>query len=156
MDGLHIGRHIISLHAIAAGHRSYEVAPLIGERYGGAIILDLAAELEGLSTEGTLHTGIEVPHLVKRVGIAQREHGVSVRHLHKLIGDVATYTLGRRRGVKELGVLGFEILQLTHQAVKVEVRYLGPVEHVVVVVMSVQLFTQLRYTFVRGHRWREG
>ena len=64
-------------------------------------------------------------------------------HLCELLIEVAAYTLRWRVGVCHVGMARFEVLQLVHERVKFEVGNVGTIEHIVFVVVLVQLLAQL-------------
>ena len=71
--------------------------------------------------------------------------------LHEILVQVTPHTHGRRVFIVTLGMLGFQILQLTHQEVKRLVVYLGCIQHIVTMVVLVKFLTQLIYSFYFVH-----
>ena len=68
-------------------------------------------------------------------------------YLPELLVQVTAHTLGWRVGVGHLRMTGFQILQLVHHEVEFLVADGRLIQHVITVVMLVQLFPQLLYAF---------
>ena len=81
--------------------------------------------------------------LVERISIAQRQHGITVLDGGELGGNVAADAGRRRIGVGELGMRGLQLLQLAHHAVEIEIRNLGRVFDVVLMIVELELPAQL-------------
>ena len=110
-DGLHVVGHVITTNAIATGHGTHQSALLIGERNGKAVVFHLATDVKRLAMKPLHDTVvIEILHLLPVIGIGQREHGVFVRHLDKLLVQVATHSLRGRIGIIHVGMLGLKVL----------------------------------------------
>ena len=135
--GLYIVRHVISLLAVSAGDGPHQLPLFISQRDGGAVVFQFAAYFKIL-IQSLPHSFKEVGDFAFRVGVTQGEHGVFVGHLREVLVKVAAYAHGRRVGVCIFGMLIFKLLQLSHQVVKLLVGNFGRIQHIVVMVMSMQ------------------
>ena len=63
--------------------------------------------------------------------------------LRESVGKVGAYALRGRIGVGHIGVFAFELLQLFHEHVEIPVGDFGSVEHVVVIIVAVELVAQI-------------
>ena len=126
-----IGRHVVATHTIASRHAAHQFTLLVGERDAEAVKLEFAANVKGRATQSFAHSAIEIAHLCAVVGIAQRQHGIFVRNLLKLVLLVASYAHRWRIGVCHFWMLCFEFLKLVHQHIKIVVGNLGAILHVV-------------------------
>lgn len=98
------------MHAVASCDGLCQPSVNVGEGDGETVVLHLAAYLEGFAGETTLDAVVPLTHLLFRVGVGQREHGVTMRYLTEARLQVAAYALGGRVGVVELGVACLEVL----------------------------------------------
>ena len=142
LDGDDIGGHVVALHAVAAGHGAHQPPVFIGHRDGRAVILHLAHNLAGLTTQAVLGAAQEVLHFLDAVTVGQGHHGTLVAHLGETLADVAAHALGGGQRVLVLGIIPFQVLQFAQQGVKFLVAHRGGVQHVVVVVVAVDDFPQ--------------
>ncbi|MNV75175.1 hypothetical protein D3C71_1684490 [compost metagenome] len=71
-------------------------------------------------------------------------------HLAERAEGLAAYPLGRRVGGHQLRMLGLQGLQLAEQAVVLGIGHAGLVQHVVAVVVRIQLGTQFQDAFGGG------
>ena len=120
---------------------------LIEERDAQAVELQFATDVERLAAQALRHALIERLHVAARIGIAQREHGTLVRHRLEIVGAIAAHALRRRVGVAHLGMPLFEFLQFVHHVVELAIGNLGRVEHIIIIIVSVQLFAQKENAF---------
>ena len=146
LDGYHIGRHIITVHAIAACHGTHQPPVLICHRNRCAVILHFSHYLHRLTPKAILGAAQEVLHLLDAVAVGQRLHGALVRHLLEALAQVAAHSLCGRIWVEKLRIGLFQILQFAHFGVKFLVGYGGLVQHIVVVVMPVEVVSQRLYS----------
>lgn len=68
----------------------------------------------------------------------------------KLIAEVTTHTLRRTVGICQFGMAGLKVLEMVHQVIKLLITDLGPVKYVVVVIVTVQVCSQLQYLVLFG------
>ena len=115
---------------------------LIGHRDGCAVILHLAHNLAGLTTQAVLGTAQEVLHFLDAVTVGQGHHGTLVAHLYKALGDVAAHALGRGERVAILGIVAFQVLQFPQERVKFLIAYSWCIQHIVIAVVGVDDFPQ--------------
>ena len=115
-----IGRHIVTPHAIATGHRLDEASLLVDQRDGGAIVFQLGHQFERL-VQRPAHLLIEIAHLRLGIGVAQREHRVLMHDLGELLGEITAYTMRGRIGIVVSGIGLLQLLQLTHLLVELKI-----------------------------------
>ena len=147
-NGLHILGHIIAPGTVAPGHGLHQPSVLVDERDGGTVEFQFAHQLELLAHQPRAHPVVEGGHLFNRIGVAQRQHGVTVLDLRKGPVDVVAHPLRGRVGVEILGVGLFETLQFVHHLVEGAVVDGRGIQHIVVVVVLIELFAQSRYLFL--------
>ena len=149
--GLHVCRNIIALHTIATGDATHQLAVNIGKRNGKSVILHLAAHLKILATQSALHALIPVAHVLLVISVSQREHGILVHHLLKLAVQVASHTLRRRVWIRHLRMSSLKVLKFAHESIKVEIGNIRTVEHIILIIVFMQFFPKLQYSFFLVH-----
>ena len=142
-----------NLNTIATSHSANKLAIDIGERYRKSVVLHLTTHLEVLALKTTPNRIIPISHILLVVGIGKREHRILVGHLGEVLVQVAANTLGRRIGVCHLGMAGFQILKLVHQEVELLVGYSRLVKHIILIVVLMQLLTQIYNSFFFVHHF---
>ncbi len=144
-DGAHgaqVGGHVFAAGAVAAGGALHEHPALVAQADRQAVQLGLGREHQLRPLQLLADATHEVGHLVLAEGIAQRQHRQGVAHFGELRRRGIAHAPGGRIGGGQLRVLGFQRLELAHQAVVLDVRNVGLVEHVVAVVGVVELLAQ--------------
>ena len=126
---------------VAACDGTHQLAVLVFETDGSAVELQLAAYLEGL-VELTHGASPKVVDFLFVVGVAKRQHRRVVLHLLKVLTDVAAHALRWTVGVEELRIFLLELLQLLEFEVELHVADGRRVEHIVVVVVPIELVAQ--------------
>ena len=139
--GADIGRHVVALDAVAAGHGAHEPSVLVGERDGRAVEFQFADVVRGPGF--AFDAADELVQFVQRVGVAQRQHRVAVLHGPELGRQVASHAHRRRVGVGVFGVCALQILKFAHHRVELEIRNLRGVFDVIFEVMQFELPAQL-------------
>ena len=150
--GAHIDADVFTGGAITPGGTAHQVAIAVQQTHRQPVQLGFAAVFNFRAATKQVACGqikpftdpaIKFTHIgfIKR--IAQAQHGHFVTHLSKGGQRRAAYPLGRRVGSDQLGMLGFQRLQLTEQTVVLGVRDARLVEHMVTVVMLIQFSAQL-------------
>ncbi|MNR01404.1 hypothetical protein D3C85_1172080 [compost metagenome] len=120
-------------------------------RLAAVLHLGTAAEqIAASQAEATPYAAIEGPQVLLLEGVAQAEHGHLVAHLAEGAEGFAADPLGRRVRGHQLRVLGLQGLQLAEQAVVLGVGHAGLVQHVVAVVVRIQLGPQFQDAFGGG------
>jgi len=97
---------------------------------------------------------VEPTHFLFVESVVQAEHRRAVPHLDETLARLAADTLGGRIGCYKLRVGGFQLLQPAHQPVIFGVGDFRPVEHVIQMLVVMQLFAQIFYLcfyFSGGH-----
>ena len=138
-----IGRHVIAARTVAARHGPQQTAVLVSQADCGSVELQFAYIL-GLA-DLLANPRVELPDLVERVGVGKRQHRIAVLDRTEFVGGVAPHAPGRRVGIVELGMGRLQLLQLAQQGVELIVSDQRIVQHVVPVIMLVDLSSQLLY-----------
>ena len=113
------------------------------QRHAQAVELELGGVLDGQIAGQLAHAAVPVGQLFGGVGVVEREHGPRVAHFLEALGGLAAHALGGRVGREQLGMRGFEALELVHQRVVLGVGDFGRVEHVVEMLVAADLVAQL-------------
>ena len=144
----YVAGHILAGAAIAAGGRQHEHARFIAQADCEAVKLEFGRVSDGrrrvVQPQGTAHAGIEGDRaLIGGVGFgADRQHRHRMMHGRQLGGRLAADTLGRRCGGDQFGMLGLQRLEFAKQTIVLGVRHRRRVEHIVGVIMTLQLRAQ--------------
>ena len=152
-DSLYIVGYIIALGTVSTGYGTYQLTVFVSQRNGSTVEFHLATDLKIL-VQGLLHAFIKLCHLGFRISIGQGKHRVFMYDLHKILVQVTPHTHGRRVLVCTFRMLGFQVLQLTHQIVEGLVVNLRCIQHIIIMVMAVKFFTQLVYSFYFIHIYK--
>ena len=119
--GAHIGCDIIAEGAVASRDSSDQSAFFINERYAQPVKFQFTANLKGFAAQSLLYAAIKSLDIAAIIGVAEREHRIAVRHLFKLMAQIAPHTLRGRIGIKKFGMMAFEFGQFGQQTVKLAV-----------------------------------
>ena len=164
-DGPDILGNVVPYGSVPPREGSNELSPGITEADGCAVELQLAAVGE-LLTGGLPDPPVEVLQFLYIIGISQRKHGPAVAVLTELPGTrrpdgyVAAYFHGGRVRRGQFRIHLLDGGQLHHHDIVFEIRYLGFIEHVILVIVPVELLTEeigsflglfFRYLFI-SHR----
>ena len=147
----HIVGHVITLHAIAPRDRLHQLAVHIRQRDAQSVIFHLGTDLEVLAFKTLLHTIVEVPDLTLIIGISQRQHRVFMRHSLERLVQVASHPLRRRVRVGILRIEQLKIFQTMHHLVKVIIRNRWLIQHIIIIIVLLQLLPELIYFFFWSH-----
>ena len=139
------------MHAVAARHATHESAVNVGERNGQSVVLHFATHLKGFAIESAAHAVVPCSHILLIIGIGKREHGILVRHLRKLLIQVAAHALCRRVGIVQFWVTGFKLLKFVHKPVELHIGDFRLVEHIILVIVLMQHLAQIYDTFFFVH-----
>ena len=143
-DGLHVGGHHVATGAVATRNRAGEDAVLVDKTNGHAIVFQLAHILHG-TVQQVAHARVKLGEVALRVGVAQREHRIKMRSALELLGDGATHALRRTVGPHILRMLPLQVYQALQQLVEVVVADLRIVQHIVIIVVTIDLLGKARY-----------
>ncbi|MNQ75089.1 hypothetical protein D3C85_898690 [compost metagenome] len=150
--GAHVDADVFASGAVAAGRAAHQDAILIQQADGQAIELGLTAVLDcraateqvtGRQVQAFGHPAVELTHVGFFEGVAETEHRHFVTHLGKRRQRRAAHSLGWRVAGDQFGIGRFQSLELVEQAVVLGVRNARLVEHVVTIVVLIQLSAQL-------------
>ncbi|MNO79336.1 hypothetical protein D3C76_705020 [compost metagenome] len=150
--GAHVDADVFARRTVAAGGAAHQDAILVQQADGQAIELGLAAVFDGCAATEQVarrqvqafgHPAVELTHVGFFEGVAEAEHRHFVTHLGKRRQRRAAHSLGRRVAGDQFGIGRFQRLELVEQAVVLGVRNARLVEHVVTIVVLIQLSAQL-------------
>jgi hypothetical protein len=110
------------------------------------------SRVAGRQVETFRYPAIELAHVAFFEGVAEAEHRHFVAHLGERRQRRAADALGRRVAGDQLGMGGFKGLEFMEQTIVFDVRNARLVQHVVTVVVLIQLSAQLENAgFGGGH-----
>ena len=138
LDGADVCRNVFAHLAIAAGEGLGQPTVLVAQTDGDAIVLELHDVLNGL-IDAFFDAVFPVGNLVFAVRVRQRQHRVAVGYFFEFLGEIAPYPLGGRVGVGQFGMCFFEVFEFAQQRIELLIADGGLTEHVVPVVVVVQL-----------------
>ena len=150
-DGPHVRRDLLARLPVAARARLDEVPPFVDDLDARPVELRLHAERRGRPRrQPVLHSPHELLQLLVRVRVVEREHPHAVLHLGRPRARLARHALRRRSRRHELRVRRFEGADLAHQRVVLGVGDARIVEHVVAVVVRLDLADELGVAALGG------
>ncbi|MNY09215.1 hypothetical protein D3C86_1421210 [compost metagenome] len=150
--GAHVDADVFASGAVAAGRAAHQDAILIQQADGQAIELGLTAVLDcraateqvtGRQVQAFGHPAVELTHVGFFEGVAEAEHRNFMTHLGKRRQRRTAHSLRWRVAGDQFGIGRFQSLELVEQAVVLGVRNARLVEHVVTIVVLIQLSAQL-------------
>ena len=150
-DGTNVGRNVVALHTVATGQGLHQFAVPVVQGDGKAVVLQFGTHLEGLAVKAVGDALVELAHLLQIVGICQGKHRAAVRHGAELVVQVAAHALGGGIGVRHIRILLLQVLQAVHHLVEFLVGDDGGIQHIIIIVMPVQLFPQAYDAFSFVH-----
>ena len=142
-DRPQIGRDVLAHAAVAAGGAAHEAPALVEQRDAEAVDLRLAHVREARARQRAVKPRLELPQVVGRRGVVEREHGRAVRHRAEGIHGLAGHALRGAVGGDEVGEGSLHLAQLPHERVVLRVGDLGTRLGVIEVVVVVDLLPQL-------------
>jgi len=155
-DGPHVGRDVLAGFAVAARAREHELPTVVDDLDTGSVELRLHAEYgRGPGRQPVVHTAHELLQLLFAVGVVEREHPHGMPDFGSSRAWLAGDTLGGRLRGHELRVSGLERAQLAQQRVELGVGDARIVEHVVPVVVGLDLTDECGVLLGRGGGHRE-
>ncbi len=128
--------------AVAARGAEDKAALHVGEADGQAVELRLGGILDLFAVQALADTAVEVGDVLLAEGVRQREHRRAVADLGEFRRRQGADALGGGLRADQLGMPRFQPLQLAEQAVVLGVRHARSVEHVVGVVVPLDLGAQ--------------
>ena len=142
-DGAHVGGDILAPVAVPPGRTLHQEAVLVAQADGQAVQLGLGAVFHLLHFQQLAHALVEIGHLPVAEGIAQGQHGHGMADFGKFLQGLGAHSLsGGIRG-NQFGMGGLQFLEFAHEAVILAVRNLRVIQHVVTVVVVIDLLAQL-------------
>ena len=154
LDGAHVARDVLADPAIAAGRGLHEQPVLVAQAHRQAVDLELGHEARHDSVE-PLHDPIGPgPQLVAVHRVVEAGHRHRVGDRRKCGAGGSTDLLGRRFGIGQLGIFGFERSQLAGEHVEIAIEQLGCVELVVQPVVMGDLAAKFGDPFADGGHLR--
>ena len=146
--GAHVDADVFAGGAVAARGAAHQHAVLIEQADRQAIELGFAAvfhrragaeQIAGRQVQAFGHPTVELAHVGFFEGVAEAEHRHFVTHLGERRQRRAADPLGRRVAGDQVGIGRFEGLELVEQPVVLGVRNARLVQHVVAIVVLIQL-----------------
>ncbi len=110
-----------------------------------SVELGLDGVLDGLDVEPLARAAVEVEHVLVGEGVLERQHRHRVHHRRELAQRGRADALGRRIGGRQFRVGGLELAQFERQAIVLGVRELRVVEHVITVIVVLDLLAQFAH-----------
>ncbi len=146
----HVVGHILADAAVAAGYsasqmRSSTRARRIVQRQRKTIELKFrgVANLRAVALGQFAHTPVPITQLFFAVHVVERQHGPGVGDLGETFLRLAPNTLRGRVGGDQLGMLRFQLLQLTRESIECSIGNFGRILPIVKVLVVADLFAQL-------------
>ena len=160
LDRAQIRGHVLAGFAVAARRAAGEDAVFVAKADREAVELRLDRERRILAFEALLDAAHEIVHFLVGKCIRQRQHRNLVPHRGERTLRRRTDAQRRRVRRRELRMRRFDVLQLAHQLVVLDIGDVGFVEHVIAVVRIVDAAAQclgargrvVRVGFFRSHR----
>ena len=155
-DGAQVGRHILADGAVATRGPLHEAPVLVAQADRQAVELQLraVAQRRGIETSGgggLAHAPVEAADIVVGECVLQRQHRQRVPHLAEAGRERAADAPGRRLGRGEFGMGRLELLQLAEQAVVLRIGHRRRIEHVVRVIVVLELGSKPLDAGLRRH-----
>jgi hypothetical protein len=152
-DRRDIRGHVLAREAVATrgGAMKLTIAVHDGDReavefrFGG--VIDRA-----FATQALTHLAVEIREIFFRESVLERQHRHRMLDLAELRGGRAGHALRRRILCDELRMRRLDRAQLLHEPVVFRVRNRGLVEHVIAVIVAVDLLAQPRRALGRRRR----
>ncbi|MNI17184.1 hypothetical protein D3C73_705460 [compost metagenome] len=150
--GAHVDADVFAGGAIAAGRAAHQHAILIQQADGQAIELGLTAIFNGCAATEQVarrqvqafgHPAVELTHVGFFEGVAEAEHRHFVTHLGERRQRRAAHSLGRRIAGDQFRIGGFKRFELVEQPIVLGVGNARLIQHVIAIVVLIQLGTQL-------------
>ena len=154
-DGAHIAADILAGAAVATGGATHQLAVFVAQADRQTIELGLAAvrhlgaaaeQITAWQVEALAYAAIKVQQVIIVKGVAKTQHRHFVTHLAKGAQRLAAHPLGRRLRGHQFRMRRLQRLQLTEQAVVLGIRNTRLIQHVITVVVRIQLIAQCGYT----------
>ena len=105
-----------------------------------------------LEREALANALVERAQILFVVGVVEAEHRLEVLDLGEALGGTSADALRRRIRRQQLGMRGFERLELVHQRVEVGVADLGRGLYVVQLFVTAYFLAEMLDAFGGGHR----
>ncbi len=154
-DRAHIQSDVFADRPVATGDTANQFATLVMQGQGHAVELQLADIVDVLTTAQFAHAAFPVAQFVLTVGVVERQHGRGVWRFEEPFAGLAPDPLGGRVGRDQVGMFGFDFLQLNHELVEFGIHDFGIVEYVVEVFVVADCFAQCFDLFF-DPLWRVG
>ena len=159
-DRRHVGGHVLSHPTVAAGRGLHEATALVAQTDGQTVELQLAHERRDITIEAPDHPIGPGTEFVRVHGVVQAHHRYPVGDRSERGADRPADQPGRRIVGNQIGVIRFDLVQLTDESVVVGVTDLGVVERVIPLVVVGDLRPEFidperrgrSVIAVRGHR----
>ena len=142
-DGARVPRDLVSLDAVAARRGAHQEAVFIHQAQGDAVGLQLGDVLDALLRQGLAHPLVEGEDVLPGIAVVEAEHRGGVADGRELLRRLTTDPLRGRVGAFQPRIALFELLQFLQQEVVLAVGNHRLGEHVIAVVVVLELLDQL-------------
>ena len=129
--------------AVAARDGAQHLSVLVVHGHRQPVQLQFGDVFKRLALEQLADALVEGAHFIFVQRIVQAQHRRTVPDFHEAFAWFAADALGGRFGCDQIGLLGFQLLQPPHHPVILGVADLGPIQHVIQVLVVMQLFAQI-------------
>ena len=146
-DGAKVQRDVLSDDPVTPGGAADEDAVLVGQGDGQAVVLELAHHVEVVGLQQVRCPGVPRHELLVVEGVGQAEQRDQMLDFGEPLGGLGPHSLRGRIGRNQLGMLLLQPAKLVHQRVVPGVADLRLIEHVVQVIVPVQLLSEGFYPF---------
>src|SRR4029077_1581323 len=138
--GAHVQGDVFADGTVATGDAADQFATLVVQGQRHAVELQFANIVNIFAAAELVDATLPGAELVFAVGIVQRKHGRGMRRFENPFARLAADALRGRVGRDQVGVIGFQLLQLIHELVELGVRNFRRVEDVVQIFVAADFF----------------
>lgn len=153
-DRPEILRHVLADHPVPARRAPHEEAILVIHTDRQSIKLWLRGVLDIRNPQALPHPLVPGRYLLIAEGVVQGQHGHLMNDLGKRLEGSPAHPLRRRVRRDQVGVGLLQLLELPEQAVVLGVGDGGIIEHIIAVVVVIDLLAQLRDALLDVYRRR--
>ena len=145
---------VFSLVPVAACSPGYQGPVVVGKRHRQAVDLEFADKVDSLSRDQAAYALVPGVDVLIAESIGQAEQGTWMDNGTERAERFCADTLCGRIGRDQIGMRLLEFFQLEQEGIVLRVAYLGTVEHVVTVIMIVDLLPERGNPFLNDFNFR--